>query len=82
MNEKEILEKYGDVELSFVEYYKHTFSYYGIAPDGIKINAESRCDGDDIYKCRHDATETLRTLYAELIKIYDKDGNLISEIDN
>jgi hypothetical protein len=50
MNEKEILEKYGNVPLKFSSYYKFSFSFTGEAEDGTKIKMSVGGHPDDIYR--------------------------------
>ena len=50
MDEKEVVKKYGDVVLTFVSYYKYSFSYRGEADDGIRISASYGGDSGDIYR--------------------------------
>lgn len=74
MTEEQIMAKYGNVKLSFVGYYKYTFTYIGHAENGDNIVATYGGCGDDIYKADLGATETFIGLYPDSYEICDKDG--------
>lgn len=43
-------EKYKDVQMTFHNYYKFTFGFVGVAPDGTKVSAEIGGSSEDIYR--------------------------------
>ena len=47
MTSKEMLDKYGDIEVTFVYYYKYTFTF---ASSKLSIWVEVGGDADDIYR--------------------------------
>lgn len=67
MTKEQILEKYGNVKLTFKHYYKYTFTFSGVADDGAIISTHIGGDSGDIYKMSVSAEneETLINLYAE-----------------
>lgn len=73
----EILEKYGDVKLSFDFYYKYKFTFKGKAENGFKVVAVLGGGSNTIYKERVNAEDTLtlsddRPWYS--VSIYDESG--------
>lgn len=50
LTEKEVLERYADVPLYFSNYYKYTFTFVGIAPDGALLTLTYGGSGEDIYR--------------------------------
>jgi len=62
---KEFFDKYGDVEVKFVGYYKYVFTYKGTAPDGTIIVVGDGGDSSDIYKMdvNVDDAQTVKHLY-------------------
>jgi len=72
MTREEFYEKYGDVEVKFDSYYKYTFSYRGITPDGNVITCEYGGNIDDIYRhdVSRDGVETVRNLYPYAGNVY------------
>lgn len=50
MTKEEVVKKYGNVKLLFSSYYKYSFTFEGIAPDGVEISAGfGGCPGE-IYR--------------------------------
>lgn len=68
MKVTEVVGKYGDVELKFYSYYKYTFRFVGIAPDGKKIIWDYGGDSADIYKylVTRDGVKTLNKIFDDL----------------
>ena len=62
MTQEQIIEKYGDVVLDLIFYYKYVFYYRGIAEDGITICADFGGDSDDIYRAEFTSKQTLSSL--------------------
>lgn len=60
LTEGEVATQYGEVELTFSSYYKYSFSFDGVAPDGAEISADFGGDGDDIYRVRVSNNEKLK----------------------
>lgn len=50
MTNAEFEELYGDVEVTFSSYYKYSFTFVGVAPDGTAIAVTYGGCGDDIYR--------------------------------
>ena len=69
----ELKDKYGDVEVMFSSYYKHTFCYRG-HKDGLEIFC-SYCGDGDIY--RHEVSadfpEKVKDLEPDSVQIYRGD---------
>ena len=59
MTKKQIMEKYGDVPLDFVSYYKYEFAFVGKAPDGARVGMTYGGDSNDIYKYEVSASKTV-----------------------
>lgn len=51
MTKEEVLALYGEVPCKFTSYYKYTFSFSGVAPDGAKVHLDIGGNYDDIYRC-------------------------------
>ena len=54
---REIIKRYAEVPLEFSGYYKYTFYFSGVAPDGARLKAEFGGDRDDIYRYSLDADD-------------------------
>ena len=82
MKREEIIEKYGKVKLKFSHYYKYTFTYSGIASDGVKVIAGVGGGADDIYKLSVDSDleETINGLDPDFYSL-EKDGKEIASFD-
>jgi len=65
MNEKELLERYGDLELEFNNYYKYYFTYYAILKHD-KLEAGCGGDKNDIYRSNLNRIMTLKELNNEV----------------
>jgi len=50
LTDEDVLERYGEIDLTFTSYYKYVFSYIGSAPAGVTIHADYGGDADDIYR--------------------------------
>jgi len=84
----EMMEKYGEVELTFSNYHKHSstipgkISFIGTAggtaPDGVELVASIMDPASDNYR-RGKAPETLRELDPTWLCAIDADGNKIGE---
>lgn len=59
MNREEMLEKYGTVPLKFTGYYKYSFSFSGVAPDGAKIYVSIGGNASDIYRLEVDPDDAI-----------------------
>lgn len=61
MTKEEAIAKYGSVECKFVSYYKYSFTFHGVAPDGAVVIFWSGGNSDDIYRysVSSDKAETL-----------------------
>ena len=57
MTYEEILEKYGATRMSFDYYYKFTFTFVGVAEDGVEVIAKYGENSDDIYRHYVDTQE-------------------------
>lgn len=78
---QKFIEKYGDVKVKFLTYYKYTFTYTGTLPDGGTISIGFGGNADDIYRCDviPDKEETVRFIYPYRGKVCDKNGLVIDE---
>jgi hypothetical protein len=50
MNKEQILDLYGDLPLKFSSYYKYSFSYSAVAPDGVRVHASYGGTSEGIYR--------------------------------
>lgn len=73
MTREEFYEKYGDVKVTFSSYYKYTFTYSGVLPDGRKISVDTGGDASEIYRdsvtCGKE--ETINGLCPYAGRVYD-----------
>jgi hypothetical protein len=78
---EEMMEKYGEVELTFSSYYKYSFTFTGTTPDGIKLMASFGGHAEEIYRreVAADTPETLRYLDPSWLCASDAEGNKIGE---
>ncbi len=60
MTPKEVINEYGEVNLSFSSYYKYSFTFSGTAKDGAKIVGSFGGDSDDIYRLEVSASDEIR----------------------
>lgn len=85
MDKEQALELYGNVPLKFSEYYKHSFTFKGIAEDNNIISARYWGDsGDGIYRYHVTANEelTLNEHYPDSLDaftVYSIEGKIIYE---
>ncbi len=49
MTKTDFMEKYGDVKVKFCSYYKFTFTYEALLPDGKRLTCNYGGNSDDIY---------------------------------
>lgn len=72
MTREEFYLKYGDIKVKFLSYYKYTFMYKAILPDGKILTCMYGGDSDTIY--RHevviDGEEILRSLHPYSGSVY------------
>ncbi len=64
LSKQEFYEKYGDVVVRFANYYKYTFTYEGVLPDGKTLTCGYGGNADEIY--RHEATPDREKLLSSL----------------
>ena len=81
----EFSEQYGDVDLSFHSYWKYTFQFRGVAPDGIEISAWYGGNSDRIY--RYDVQSDSTVKLGDVEEIWymvqaKKDGKIIFEYND
>ena len=50
MTRAEFYAKYGDVEVTFSDYYKYTFTYAATLPDGKRLTVGYGGNSDEIYR--------------------------------
>lgn len=50
MTKEEFYEKYGEARVKFSDYYKYTFYYSGVLPDGATIMVGYGGGSDEIYR--------------------------------
>jgi hypothetical protein len=84
MTWEEAMAKWGDVALTFARYYKYSFAFKGIAPDGATVTAFAGGDHNDIYRWVVVAGEevTLRSLDPNFIAVVSPNGDKVCEIGN
>jgi len=80
MKIEEVYQKYGEEELKFSSYYKYSFTFNGVAKDGVEVVVSYGNNADDIYRYEVTAktTKTLSVLCPSWIKL-TKDGEIIFE---
>lgn len=56
------MELYGDLPLKFASYYKYSFIFNAVSPDGVMVSASIGGDSDEIYRyeVKPDSTTTLK----------------------
>lgn len=50
MTREEFYAKYGEVEVVFTHYYKFTFNYGALLPDGLRLSVGYGGNADEIYR--------------------------------
>ena len=60
MTREEFYEKYGEVEVVFTSYYKFTFNYGALLPDGLRLSVGYGGNSDDIYRHEVGVGETIK----------------------
>lgn len=69
----EFYAKHGNVQVTFSSYYKYTFHYEGVLPDGRRVTVGYGGDSDEIY--RHEVstntTETINGLQPYTGTVYE-----------
>jgi len=72
MTEEEMYEKYGTCLVKFISYYKFTFFYEGLTPDGKEILCRYGGSAEEIYKERVHADEELsiHQVLPNMVKIH------------
>lgn len=58
LSQPEFLKKYGDVQVSFNEYYKFTFYFTGVTPEGYKLVVGYGGNSEQIYRYELSSTQT------------------------
>ena len=84
MTKEEFDAKYGDSKVYFKWYYKYSFGFEGVGPEGESIAAIQGGDRDDIYRYEVHAGIPKQIVSADdwsSVKAY-KDGQLIFEHTN
>jgi hypothetical protein len=78
MTRQEFYDKYGDVKVKFTNYFKYTFTYSALLPDGKLLTVGYGGDSADIY--RHevgaDNEESVITLQPYKGSIYKDDKEI------
>ena len=76
MTKEEAWEKYGDIPLKFEHYYKFSFRFCGIGPQGESIEASIGSTHEDIYRfeCTPETTITLKKDDPYWVRITTKEG--------
>ena len=79
MTTEQVMERYGDLPLTFTSYYKYRFSFEATAPDGSLVHASVGGNADHIYRYQleRDSQITLRGHEWSFAYVNDKDGNEI-----
>ena len=80
MTREEFIKEYGDVVVTFSDYYKYVFNYTGTTADGTEVIAHVGGNADDIYRLNvaNGETSTVADLYPNG-GIATKDGNIIDD---
>ena len=78
MTRQEFYEKYGDVRVKFLNYYKFTFTYTATLGDGKKLTVGYGGNSDEIYRheISNDGEISVSSLEPYMGSVYD-DGNEI-----
>lgn len=78
---EEFYEKYGDVKVKFVSYYKYTFTYAATLPDDKMLFCEYGGNSDDIYKLCVGANEEISVIGLQPFSGYvqNEDRTIIDE---
>lgn len=73
LTREEFLEKYGEVKVKFSSYYKYTFTYEGITPDGKRITCGYGGNDEAIYRHDVDASReiTINVVYPFMGSVYE-----------
>ena len=82
MSKKEMLEKYGDVDMIFYGYCKYTFTYIGFTDKGLKVVARAGGTPSSIYEDEVMAgiSDKLRDLLAYEVYVW-KGDTLVEEFN-
>lgn len=83
MPREEFYEKHGDAKVTFSSYYKYTFTYSGVLPDGENISVDTGGNADDIYRksVSCGTEETVTGLYPYAGRVFDGDKEMDSFYD-
>lgn len=81
-NDNSIFEIYGEIPCKFSSYYKYSFTFTGIAPDGAKIYLSVGGSGEDIYRYEVsvDSTETLNARNWKYARITQGETEIFEEL--
>jgi len=81
VSKDELIKKYGDVELTFTHYYKHTFFYKGKCEDGGTVHFDYTGDGniyrDEIYSGEKETLDVLVGMSDDTPYYRTKEGELV-----
>jgi len=84
MTKSEVVEKYGNVILTFDYYYKYMFTYSGVADDGAKICLSYGGVPDDIYKHTVSNNDTHKFSdaieWASIVVVKNKEKEIYSDV--
>ena len=77
LTNEEVINKYSKVQLKFSSYYKYSFSFKGMAPDGVEILASYGGNAGDIYRYRVESNtqETLENFPEKFMYVLIKKDN-------
>lgn len=80
LTREEFYEVYGNVYVSFHDYYKFTFYFEGTTKEGYRVRVGYGGNSGDIYRydLEFNSTETVISCCPYIGKVYDKDGNEIA----
>lgn len=81
LTRKEFYEKYGDIGVTFSNYYKFAFTFAGVTPEGYVIEVGYGGSAEEIYRYElsNNETDIVKNIAPYIGTVWDKAGN---EIDS
>ena len=79
MTRDEFIEKYGDVVVTFSHYYKYTFTFKTVLPNGMILSVGYGGDHHDIYRYDLVNNEQIRVedVYPYVGSVYEDGGKVL-----
>jgi hypothetical protein len=83
LTKEQFIEKYGDIEMYFQEYYKYSFTFKGTTPNGEIIRVSIGGGSDDIYRLEvcDGNNGTLRSMDPDSGRVYDSNDDVVCEME-